>query len=114
MSKLKKKIVLYTLLAIALFSFLTIQYSSFTTSGFVNQYSFLHSPTNKLQNQYLDLAEAAEERTHFDITYDGRYEQISYPMGDVDSKIGVCTDVVIRSYRKLGIDLQVIKPLLFH
>ena len=32
--------------------------------------------------------------------------QISYPGGDVDSGIGVCSDVVIRSLRKLGLDLQ--------
>ena len=27
-------------------------------------------------------------------------------MGDVPDSIGVCTDVVIRSYRALGIDLR--------
>jgi uncharacterized protein YijF (DUF1287 family) len=27
-------------------------------------------------------------------------------MGDVPANVGVCTDVVIRSYRKLGMDLQ--------
>lgn len=40
------------------------------------------------------------------VTYDGRYFSISYPNGDVPKNIGVCTDVVIRAYRKLGIDLQ--------
>ncbi|YCO04933.1 DUF1287 domain-containing protein [Vibrio sp. VNB-15] len=54
------------------------------------------------------LAEAAKERTNYDITYDGSYYQIGYPNGDVASDIGVCTDVIIRSYRKLGIDLQVL------
>ncbi len=52
------------------------------------------------------LAQAALERTTHDVTYDGRYQKIAYPMGDVPDSIGVCTDVVIRSYRQLGIDLQ--------
>ncbi len=52
------------------------------------------------------LSRAAIERTRHDITYDGSYRKIKYPGGDVPKNIGVCTDVVIRSYRKLGIDLQ--------
>jgi uncharacterized protein YijF (DUF1287 family) len=31
---------------------------------------------------------------------------ISYPLGDFDQSIGVCTDVAIRALRGLGIDLQ--------
>ena len=38
--------------------------------------------------------------------YDGSYEQLSYPGGDVPMKRGVCTDVVIRALRLLGYDLQ--------
>jgi uncharacterized protein len=53
-----------------------------------------------------DLVKAALQRTNHSITYDGRYHSIKYPGGDVPANIGVCTDVVIRSYRKLGIDLQ--------
>lgn len=49
---------------------------------------------------------AAHERTLQKVTYDGKYLKIKYPMGDVPNDTGVCTDVVIRSYRKLGIDLQ--------
>lgn len=52
------------------------------------------------------LVEAALERTQFEVRYDGRYMAIDYPNGDVPPEIGVCTDVIIRSYRKLGIDLQ--------
>lgn len=52
------------------------------------------------------LVEAALERTQFEVHYDGRYMTIDYPNGDVPPDMGVCTDVVIRSYRKLGIDLQ--------
>ena len=38
--------------------------------------------------------------------YDGSYRRIPYPGGDVPAEIGVCTDVVIRAYRAVGIDLQ--------
>ncbi len=53
-----------------------------------------------------DLVAAALERTTHAIDYDGRYLAIDYPMGDVPTHIGVCTDVLIRSYRQLGVDLQ--------
>lgn len=53
------------------------------------------------------LVEAARKQTHATVIYDGAYTQIAYPMGDVPSDRGVCTDVVIRAYRGIGIDLQV-------
>ncbi|CAA9200550.1 hypothetical protein FLACOL7796_03320 [Flavobacterium collinsii] len=40
------------------------------------------------------------------IDYDPTYFSIKYPNGDIPSNKGVCTDVIIRSYRKLNIDLQ--------
>ncbi|HIQ16084.1 MAG TPA: DUF1287 domain-containing protein [Leucothrix sp.] len=53
-----------------------------------------------------DLVNAAIERLSHTVKYDGSYREIPFPWGDVPDNIGVCTDVVIRSYRKLGIDLQ--------
>ena len=50
--------------------------------------------------------DAALERTTHRVTYDGGYRRIDYPGGDVPDDIGVCTDVVIRSFRGVGIDLQ--------
>ena len=38
--------------------------------------------------------------------YDPSYVRISYPGGDVPMTTGVCTDVVIRAFREVGIDLQ--------
>lgn len=39
--------------------------------------------------------------------YDNSWMQTSsYPMGDVPSNRGACTDVVVRSLREIGIDLQ--------
>lgn len=52
------------------------------------------------------LANAAHLQTGQQVTYDGTYYQIKYPGGDVPDSIGVCTDVVIRAYRKVGYDLQ--------
>lgn len=54
------------------------------------------------------LVEAARERTLRRETYDGSYRKIGYPLGDVPDHLGVCTDLVIRAYRRLGIDLQVL------
>jgi uncharacterized protein len=53
------------------------------------------------------LVAAAVAQTHARVTYDGSYRRIAYPGGDVPDTIGVCTDVVIRAYRKVGVDLQV-------
>lgn len=52
------------------------------------------------------LSAAAIELTEDDVTYDPGYFSIDYPGGDVPEGKGVCTDVVIRAYRKLDIDLQ--------
>ncbi|MCL2183000.1 MAG: DUF1287 domain-containing protein [Chitinispirillia bacterium] len=56
--------------------------------------------------QNLKLVEAAKKLVDPNIVYDPTYVRIKYPMGDVDPGTGVCTDVVIRAYRELGIDLQ--------
>ena len=52
------------------------------------------------------LSIAALELTKDQVSYDPSYFAIDYPNGDVPKDKGVCTDVVIRAYRKLGIDLQ--------
>ena len=52
------------------------------------------------------LAEAALFRTTQAVRYDPAYVTLEYPGGDVPADTGVCTDVVIRAYRAVGIDLQ--------
>jgi uncharacterized protein YijF (DUF1287 family) len=54
----------------------------------------------------LQLAEKALTLTGDNVTYDPSYFSISYPNGDIPSDKGVCTDIVIRAYRKMGVDLQ--------
>lgn len=56
--------------------------------------------------EQLKLSDCALELTAQNVTYDPSYFSIDYPNGDVPSDKGVCTDVVIRAYRKLGTDLQ--------
>jgi uncharacterized protein YijF (DUF1287 family) len=55
---------------------------------------------------YEKLCDAAVALTKDNVEYDPAYYAIPYPNGDVPNDKGVCTDVVIRAYRKLGIDLQ--------
>ncbi len=66
---------------------------------FFVELSFSQAKENK-------LSIAALELTKHKVTYDPSYFSISYPNGDVPPDKGVCTDVIIRAYRKLGIDLQ--------
>ncbi len=52
------------------------------------------------------LATAARSQLTEFVIYNDRYTRLKYPMGDVHPMYGVCTDVVIRAYRALGLDLQ--------
>ena len=52
------------------------------------------------------LVEAAKAQIGVTVIYDGAYQRLAYPGGDVGSERGVCTDVIVRAYRKLGVDLQ--------
>ncbi|MEE9346896.1 MAG: DUF1287 domain-containing protein [Robiginitomaculum sp.] len=45
------------------------------------------------------LLGAAKDRLKVSVRYDGAYVRLAYPNGDVPSDTGVCTDVIIRSYR---------------
>ena len=62
--------------------------------------------TINLFGQFPELANVLPSLINHDIKYDPSYYKIPYPMGDVPADRGVCTDVVIRAYRKIGIDLQ--------
>jgi len=53
-----------------------------------------------------ELSTSALARLNPNVAYVADYKKIGYPWGDVSEETGVCTDVVIRSYRSLGIDLQ--------
>lgn len=52
------------------------------------------------------LAAKAREQVGVTVSYNGDYQSIPYPNGDVPLETGVCTDVVIRAMRAFGLDLQ--------
>ena len=56
--------------------------------------------------QALALVAAARAQVGVTRIYDPSYQRIAYPMGDVPAERGVCSDVVIRAFRAVGIDLQ--------
>ncbi len=59
-------------------------------------------PSEKVK-QVVDAARSQVGKT---VGYDPSYVKLKYPGGDVPIETGVCTDVVIRSFRAIGIDLQ--------
>lgn len=69
-------------------------------------FSIFYSQSLFSQSFEIDFVDAAIDRTSHEVRYDGSYLSIPYPNGDVPSNIGVCTDVIIRSYRAIGTDLQ--------
>ncbi|MFQ5568903.1 MAG: DUF1287 domain-containing protein [Rhodothermales bacterium] len=56
----------------------------------------------------VQIVEAAIEQVGQTIYYDPAYRRLAYPGGDVPSDRGVCTDVVVRAFRAVGVDLQVL------
>jgi uncharacterized protein len=54
----------------------------------------------------LRMIEAAIEQVNYTKSYDPAYVKLAYPNGDVPIETGVCSDVVIRAFRKVNIDLQ--------
>lgn len=58
------------------------------------------------QDFFQQVSACAMDIVDQNIIYDPSYFSIEYPNGDIPKGKGVCTDVVIRTYRKMGIDLQ--------
>jgi uncharacterized protein len=58
------------------------------------------------QDIHKKISVEAINLTKVDVQYDPAYYKISYPNGDIPANKGVCTDVVIRAFRRVGIDLQ--------
>lgn len=85
-----------------------MNWSKFKSSAFGSVAILLFAASGNIVADSFEnrIVAAALERTQHSVRYDGRYQKIAYPNGDVPANIGVCTDVVIRSYRVLGVDLQ--------
>lgn len=116
---MKKVIKIYLLGFLALLCslvFLSITYKNQNkkTSNYIKesvvlipyQAQYPHSFTTEEQALAQKLARVAFEQTKETISYDPSHFVIDYPMGDVPADKGVCTDVVIRAYRQLNVDLQ--------
>ena len=54
-----------------------------------------------------DIARAALAQVGVTQHYDPMYVRLAYPGGDVPIDRGVCTDVIVRAFRAIGVDLQV-------
>jgi uncharacterized protein len=56
--------------------------------------------------QLKQMLEGAIAQAGVTTSYDAAYVALAYPGGDVSETTGVCSDVVVRAFRKAGIDLQ--------
>jgi uncharacterized protein YijF (DUF1287 family) len=52
------------------------------------------------------ISAAAVEQTKDFVVYSAKYRRLNFPMGDLASMYGSCSDVIIRAYRTIGLDLQ--------
>src|SRR5688500_14248369 len=52
------------------------------------------------------VIEAAVGQVSVTKRYDPAYVKLAYPNGDVPLETGVCSDVLIRAFRAVGVDLQ--------
>jgi uncharacterized protein YijF (DUF1287 family) len=52
------------------------------------------------------VIDAGVDQAQYTVHYDPAYRSIPYPGGDVPRDRGVCSDVIIRAFRKGGVDLQ--------
>jgi len=53
-----------------------------------------------------EVIQSAIDQTSVTTGYDPSYVKLDYPGGDVPQDRGVCADVIVRAFRKGGIDLQ--------
>jgi uncharacterized protein YijF (DUF1287 family) len=67
---------------------------------------FTSSPSAQTSSLGLRLAAAARQQIGVTTTYDPAYVALAYPGGDVPRSTGVCSDVVVRALRQVGVDLQ--------
>ena len=56
--------------------------------------------------QLKQLLASAIEQTGITTGYDPAYVSLAYPGGDVPLETGVCSDVIVRAFRRANIDLQ--------
>lgn len=62
-------------------------------------------PANSSPNLKL-VIDGAIDQVGKTTSYDPSYQKLDYPNGDVPIETGVCSDVIVRAFRKAAIDLQ--------
>jgi uncharacterized protein YijF (DUF1287 family) len=72
------------------------------------EYGAIAQGTDPAEGFARRLSKAALALTLQEVDYDPAYYSMEYPGGDVSPGKGVCSDVVVRAYRSLGIDLQLL------
>ncbi|MGL5061004.1 MAG: DUF1287 domain-containing protein [Microcoleus sp.] len=77
-----------------------IQQNSVPTVQKSSEIVTVNSPTIR------QVIENAIAQTKITNSYDPSYVAIPYPGGDVPMNTGVCTDVIIRAFRQVKVDLQ--------
>jgi uncharacterized protein len=84
-----------------------------SSKGVQARVSIFPSPTptaqplpRNISPQLTQMLEGAVAQNEVTSGYDPAYVKIDYPNGDVSMETGVCSDVVVRAFRKAGIDLQ--------
>ena len=82
------------------------QYATGTSAAAVPPTSVTLPLPPKSSPQLKQFIDGAVEQSKVTTGYDPSYVKLDYPNGDVASDTGVCSDVVVRAFRKAGIDLQ--------
>jgi uncharacterized protein YijF (DUF1287 family) len=60
------------------------------------------------QSRIERILEGAYQQVGTTRIYDSSYRRLTFPGGDVPLERGVCTDVLVRAYRHVGLDLQLL------
>ena len=107
--KLSKRV--YVLLAVlGLVSIIAIAFQRSVVRRIAGQARLLSTETKPLPDNapptLKQMLAGAIEQPGYTLYYDPAYVKLEYPGGDVPQDRGVCTDVVIRAFRKGGVDLQ--------
>lgn len=64
------------------------------------------SPSSAQPAQTIKQVHAAQAQIGVTLYYDPSYVRLPYPNGDIPLDRGVCSDVVVRVFRAVGVDLQ--------
>lgn len=85
----------------------TVSTISHTEKAALSPEIFANPELSKIKSPEIrKVLESANKQTEITTGYTQKYYTIEYPMGDVPEETGACTDVVIRSFRAAGVDLQ--------